>query len=383
MPRKTTSPADEDLLAAARTRGVVVTGTQLERWRGSGLLPRNVTRSLGRGRGSTSTAPAGALDLVMWLGRHARPGRRPRDLALHAFSEGLAVPESTARAAWRAAVERVVLPGEHDGPGPPAGSGDRSDWAWGVAERAAADAHSVVLPRRMRRIDERITAAGVPWAPPELAQFDRGPSSDEPVTAKEFATFTVAAVLAGAPELSGPAMAPHVRALMPAGAVSPIASWLEYPDGPGRDPAEINDGAGTSLLPVGDVREDLLRIIDRATTEQLRAAWRAAADMRDWALAQCTAVEAELDSGDLGDATLTWMMGAVLGLPRLLVRDVLRDRRPSIGTRVSTAVMLLLIGDGLHRLRELVPDGQFELLPQILPPFLHALAGVPTPATPS
>ncbi|MEU4476460.1 hypothetical protein AB0F68_00045 [Micromonospora sp. NPDC023966] len=127
----------------------------------------------------------------------------------------------------------------------------------------------------------------------------------------------------------------------------------------------------------------LLSVINGATTEQMRAAWRAAADMRDWALAQCTAVEVDLNSGDLGDATLTWMMGAVLGLPRLLVRDVLRDRRPSIGTRVNTAIMLLLISDGLHRLRELVPDGQFELLPQILPPFLHVLAGVPTPANPS
>lgn len=164
--------------------------------------------------------------------------------------------------------------------------------------------------------------------------------------------------------------------LTPAGAVSPIASWLEYPDGPGRDPAEINDEAGISLLPVGDVRNDLLDAIDTATPEQLRTAWQAAAAMREWALAQCAAVEAELDSGELGDATTDWMMGAALGLPRLLVRDVLRDRRPSTSTRVSTAIMLLFIADGLRRLRELVPDGQFELLPRILPPFLYELAGV-------
>ncbi|GAB1646853.1 hypothetical protein [Krasilnikovia sp. MM14-A1259] len=383
MPRKTSSPADEDLLAAARAQGAVVSATQLERWRSAVLLPRNVTRSLGRGRGSTSIAPDGALELVVWLAEHARPGRRPHDLAVHAFGDGFAVPETTVRAAWRAAVQRVVLPGERDAPRPAGDADDRADWAWSVAERATADAASVVLPRRMRRIDKRITAAGVSWAPPDLAQFDRGPASTEPVTAKDFATFAVAGVLAGVSELSGPAMAPHVRALLPAGAVSPIASWLEYPEEPGTDPAEINDGAGTSLLPAGDVREDLLRTIDAATPEQLRAAWRAAADMREWALAQCAAVEAELDSGDLGDATVAWMMSSALGLPRLLIRDVLRDRRPSLSTRVSTAVMLLSLGAGMDRLRELVPDGQFELLPQILPPFLHGLAGVPLPASPA
>jgi hypothetical protein len=44
-------------------------------------------------------------------------------------------------------------------------------------------------------------------------------------------------------------------------------------------------------------------------------AWRAAGDMREWALDQCSAVEAELDSGDLGDATLAWMMGAAQADP--------------------------------------------------------------------
>ncbi|MEV0811113.1 hypothetical protein [Micromonospora sp. NPDC050200] len=376
MARKPTSPADEVLLAAARARSSTVTATQLERWRGAGLLPRNVTRSLGRGRGSTSAPADGVVDLVVWLAQHARPGRRPHDLALHAFGEGLAVPEPTVRAAWRASVQRVVLSGERDLPAPADGE-DRTDWAWDVAERAAANAASVVLPRRMRRIDERLAAAGVSWAPSELTQYDRGPAGEEPVTARDFATFAAAGVLAGAPELTGPAMAPHVRALLPVGAVSPVASWLEYPDEPGRDPAEINDGAGLSLLPIGDVREDLLRVIDEAEPHQLRAAWRAAAEMREWALEHCGAVEAELDAGELGDATLAWMMGAILGLPRLLVRQALLDRRPSISTQVSTAVMVLWIGVSLHRLRRLMPDGQYELLPALLPPFLHPLAGIP------
>lgn len=177
-------------------------------------------------------------------------------------------------------------------------------------------------------------------------------------------------------------MAPYVRALLPAGAVSPVASWLEYPDGPGRDPAEINDGAGLNLLPTGDLREDLLRVIDEAEPDQLRAAWRATAEMREWALAQCAAVEAELDAGALGDATKAWTTGATLGLRRLLLRQALRDRWPSTSAQVSTAVMLLRIGVGVRRLCRLVPDGQYELLPVILPPFLHELAGV-EPAPPA
>jgi len=295
---------------------------------------------------------------------------------LQAFGDGLPIPELTVRAAWRSSMQRVVLRGEHDGP-PLAGGEDRADWAWNVAELAAADAAPVLLPRRMRRIDERISAVGISWAPSELSRYDRGPACQDPITARDFATFAVAAVLAGGPELAGPALAPHLRAMLPPGAVSPVASWLEYPDGPGRDPAEINDGAGLSLLPTGDMREDLLRVIDEADLGQLRAAWRSEADMREWSLARCVAVEAELDAGDLGDATLAWLMDSVLGLPRMLVRQVLRDGQPSISTRLSSAVVLLWIGVGVHRLRQLVPDGHNELLPILLPPFLHDLAGVP------
>lgn len=88
------------------------------------------------------------------------------------------------------------------------------------------------------------------------------------------------------------------------GAVSPVASWLEYPDGPRLDPNEIHNEAGLSLLPSGDIRTDLLRTIDEATPKQLRDAWRAAAQMRTSALTLCAAVEAELDTGQLSAATM-------------------------------------------------------------------------------
>jgi hypothetical protein len=319
------------------------------------------------------------VELVVWLARHARPGRRPHDLALEAFGEGLPVPEPTVRAAWRASVHHVVVPGENDQPAPDAAEA-RVEWAWTVADRAATDASpAVVLPSRIRRIDQRLAAAGIPWSLPEIARYDRGPAVEEPVTARDFATFTIAGVLAGKSQLTGPAMAPHVRALLPHGAASPVASWLEHPDGPGRDPAEIGNAAGLSLLPTGDVREHLQNVIDQATIEQLRAAWQAAGEMRQWALALCEAVEAELDAGTPGDAAKAWMTGAILGLSRLLVRQALRDSRPSTGTQLTNAVMLLSISLGLHRLRRLVPDGQYELLPMLLPPFLHELADIPPP----
>lgn len=185
MPRKPTSPADEELLAAARPHDVAPTPTQLERWRGAGLVPPNETRPLGRGRGTTTAPHADALELVVWLARHAVPGRRPHDLALEAFGDGLPVPIGTVRAAWRAAVRRAVVPSEHHAPAP-AEAGERGEWAWDVAERAASGSgtSATVIPRRMCRIDERIAAAGVSWNAPELAQFDRGPASPEPVTAR-------------------------------------------------------------------------------------------------------------------------------------------------------------------------------------------------------
>ena len=378
MVRKPPSPADEALLNAASQRGLRVTATQLERWRAAGLLPPNARQRPGRGQGSSSTPAPDAVELVVWLAQHARPGQRPSSLALRAFAEELPVPEPTVRKAWRAAIRRIELPGEKEHP-PPAG-GDRADWAWSLAERAANPSTTVVIPRRMRRIDDRIAAAGISWALPQVAQYDRGPDIDEPVDSRGFATYAAVAALSGGPELTGAAMAPYARAMLPAGAASPTAYWLEHPDGPGRDPSEISNGAGLSLLPTGDIREDLLRTIDESTMAQLRAGWHAAAQMRTWALAQCDAVEAELDTGQLGEATLAWMAGAALGVSRLLIRDVLRDQRFTTTSQVTTAVMLLWMGGALQRLRVLVPDGQFELLPELLPPFLHDLAGVPTSA---
>ncbi|MFD4723415.1 hypothetical protein ACFWOY_34765 [Streptomyces sp. NPDC058423] len=84
-------------------------------------MPGNIPGGgLGRGKGSTSRSAPESSDLVLGLARHAGRGKRPTDLALLLFAEGLPVPEATVRAAFRAAVDTITLPSDdeldEDGP---------------------------------------------------------------------------------------------------------------------------------------------------------------------------------------------------------------------------------------------------------------------------
>ncbi|GLI00952.1 hypothetical protein [Phytohabitans aurantiacus] len=377
MVRKQPSKADAALIAAAGERGAVPTPTQLERWRAAGLLFRNEQHGAGKGRGSVSTVPAEALDLVVWLSAHARPGRRPTDLALEAFGAGLPVPESTVRGAWLAAAtdfrsDALLDPGE---------GADRSDWIANVAEELAAkhSGKSVLLPQRIRDIDARIAAAGIPFSLPELAPFDKGTYDTEPYTSRDFLTAAVSAVLGGSSELSEGDLAAVSRALAPSGAAVPVASMLQYPD-EGPQLSDVNDGHGLTLLPAGDARADLGRIVTESSLAQLWAAWQAVDDMHWWAVSLCDTVEAELDALGAGEplpdcpGLQQWFFGITFGLNRLLLRQALLEPAPSTRARTSTAVMLLFVATGMSRLRVMVPDGQFELLPVLLPPFLYQLA---------
>ena len=182
-------------------------------------------------------------------------------------------------------------------------------------------------------------------------------------------------------ELSEGDLAAFSRALAPSGATVPFASMLRYPD-EGPRLANINDGRGLTLLPDGDARADLSRIVAEASLVQLRAAWHAADDMQRWAASLCDTVEAELDALAAGDplpecpGLEQWFLGILFGFNRLLLRQALLEPTPSPSTRTSTAVMLLFLATGMSRLRVMVPDGQFELLPVLLPPFLYRLANL-------
>jgi len=107
VPRTSPSPADQALIDHAQQRALRVSATQFERWRGADLLPCNPRRSLGKGHGSISRTAPSARELVVWLAEHARPGMRPRDLALVAFGSGLSVPEAGVRAAFADVVDDI------------------------------------------------------------------------------------------------------------------------------------------------------------------------------------------------------------------------------------------------------------------------------------
>ncbi|MEV4347644.1 hypothetical protein AB0J83_24580 [Actinoplanes sp. NPDC049596] len=385
MVRTQPSPADTALLEAAGERGAKATVTQLERWRTAGLLVRNDQRGAGQGRGSVSIAPAEAVDLVVWLSAHARPGRRPENLALQAFGAGLPIPEPTVRRAWLTAatdLQQDVFLG-------PNGDGDRSAWIGEVADELAGKhgGKIVLLPRRLRDIDARIAASGISFTMPELAAFDKGPTETEPYTTRDFLTTAVSAVLGGTSEFVDADLAAVSRALAPPGAAVPVASMLEYPDG-GPALADINDGSGLNLLPAGDARDELTRIVTDASLAQLRSAWQAVDEMHRWAASLCDTVEAELDAMAAGDppaecpGLMQWFYGVAFGLNRLLLRQALLEPAPPPKAQASTAVMLLFLATGVSRLRVLVPDGQFELLPVLLPPFLYQLVAVDLPAGP-
>jgi hypothetical protein len=113
MPRGALSQADGALIGALSDRGVHASGAQLERWRTAGLLPRNERHGRGRGAGSTSLVPPGAIDLAQGLALATRRGRPLHESVLRLFTYNpryrldiflvapqLPVPESPVRDAF-------------------------------------------------------------------------------------------------------------------------------------------------------------------------------------------------------------------------------------------------------------------------------------------
>ncbi|WP_146752758.1 hypothetical protein [Micromonospora saelicesensis] len=364
MPRKPPSPADQALIDYARKQEVVVTNTQLEHWRRVGLLPANTPMRQGFG-GSSSQPAYGAADLVTWLGRHARRGQRTHDVALRAFADGHTVPEPTVRAAFLSAVALAL-------PDPVAGGEDAGDLAQDAATRLPGRDATALIPRRIRRIDARIKAAGISFAPAELLSFDKGPALAEPFTPADFQLMATTVALDGS-ELNGTGMAALVRSMSPAGAAVPGASMLEFPDG--VQATELADEAGNTLLPTGDVRAELRRVVEESTLERLRAGWMAAVERRSWALNLCDTVEVELATGTLGDAVLQWMIATAFGPMRMEIQSAVHEKPTPHGT-ACTAVMLLWQARQLTWLQEVEPDGLYHLFFALLPPYVLRLLGL-------
>lgn len=220
MPRSAASGADRQLIAYAAAHGVKVPARHLERWRASGLLAPNVRRGLGRGRGSTSEPPPGAGELVVWLARNARPGRRPCDLALLAFAADLPVPEDTVRAAFAGAIDSIRLPVKADMP-PGVTPED-------VAHAAvAAGQRFTMVPARIRRIDHDLAQLGVNWALPKLAALDPG-RCDSRSTSGDCVYNAVRVMISGGAGIEMGTIGALARAMAPTGGIAPLAGQVEY-----------------------------------------------------------------------------------------------------------------------------------------------------------
>jgi hypothetical protein len=302
--------------------------------------------------------------LVVWLGRHARPGRRPSDLALLAFAEGLLVPETTVRNAFAEAYASVRLSVERDAP---TGS-TVEDIAEAVVETGQ---RGTVVAARIQRIDALLSGAGVNWAPPELAVFDPGPASQPPAAA-DHTFMAVQALLAGAGNIDLTSLGSMARALLPRGAAAPTASNMEY-GWPGleQDFAGLrNEEGGLSFLPDGDMRTYLGDLAAAIPLDELKDAWHTATAMRTWAESLCDQVEHEVTRGAPGSGCEQWLSG-VVGLSRVLLGIALRGQTAPMDT-ARNALLLIFMRSSIGVLRQLMPDGRFDLLsnPLIMPSFI-------------
>jgi hypothetical protein len=370
MPRSPASEADQHLIADVDRHGATVTARRLERWRASGLLAPNIRSYPGRGRGSTSEPPPGATDLVVWLAGNARPGQRPADVALRAFAAGLAVPEDTVRSAFADAVISIRLPIEAAMPG-----AAPEDVA---AAAVAAGQRFTMLPGRIRRIDHTLAQRGIDWSWPELARLDPG-RSDSPPDSSYWVYTAVQVMLSGGAGLDMGTVGSLARAMAPAGGVAPFAGQVEYrwPISPAeeRDTAPDDEDL-LALLSTGDLRDQARNLAMITPAAELQDAYQVAEAMTAWADGACSAVEREIASGQPGNAVSEWV-AAAFGPARFMMAVALRGQNAGPASTAATAVILILIRNMLRAVRELMPNGNFDVMknPMVAPPFLADFLG--------
>jgi hypothetical protein len=366
MTRGAPSAADQALIAHAAAHGFPsVTPTKLERWRSAVLLPGN--QRTYSGRGSSSAPPPEAFEMVLWLARNESPGRRPNDLALLAFADGLPVPEPAVRKAFAAAIDPAKVAAEaRVDRGTFASDGE---WAAAVAEQVTeAGEYPTMVPERIRRIDRGISQSGAAWADPAVAAFDRGPHSDTSLTAADTSFNAVTTILLGRSGTSDQYLADHVRAASPARAPNPVASVIE------RDQIDHRDGLGPLTgVPDTDIRVHLHTLLPTLPLAELAAALRAQRAGRAWADDVCTAVETELAAGVDGPACVEWRRFIQLGLPRQLLVATLKAADPSPTEEAAAALSLTSVVSILRRLDAEISGMQWELLPDLMPAWLLEL----------
>ncbi|MFH0518451.1 hypothetical protein ACHBTE_14885 [Streptomyces sp. M41] len=365
------SAADQQLIDHAAAHGCTVTAKQLAGWRRAGLLPGNIPGGgLGRGRGSTSTPRPESFELVVALARLAGRGKRPTDLALLLFADGLPVPEATVRSAFRTAVDAVALPDERDGT---EAATDREERLDNLSHRLrGSDRTMTLVPARARRIDEAI-AGVLGELPAELAELD---ANDAPsrLTPQDASLTAVTAMLGGSVSVQD--IGALLRAMSPAMPSHPIASLVETTreDVPEVADQVLDDGDSLTLIPTTDARDLLRGMADTAPMEDLAAGWRTAQRVHEWALDLCRRVEDELASGEIGEAVSEWLHGRQL-LSGLSVLEALRERRWAPSSHALSTLTLLFQRQVLALLDGAVPGCQWLVLemPGVLPPPMRAL----------
>ncbi|MFD9047947.1 hypothetical protein [Streptomyces zaomyceticus] len=368
MSTDTPSAADQLLIDHAYRHGFTVTAKMLEVWRSRGLLPGNVPGGgLGRGKGSTSSPVPESFDLVLGLARHAGRGKRPTDVALLLFDEGLPVPEQTVRAAFTAAVDTISIHGDDESDSDP---DQRLD---DLADHIADAGLTVTLvPARARRIDEGIArlarAGGHTWPPAEFAAFDENPGPST-ATPKDAALASAAAVLTGRMSLED--IGDMLRAMSPTATANPIASLVETTrrDVPEVADAVLTDDNHLALGPVRDARDHLRDLAATAPLQDLTRAWKTVEGVRQWALNLCGRVEEEVAAGHLGGAAREWQSCryAMAGLSLL---STLKERDwPPVQRALDTLLLLYQLGE-IRRLDDLVPGCQWHILAMegLMPP---------------
>lgn len=186
-------------------------------------------------------------------------------------------------------------------------------------------------------------------------------------------------VLSGGAGLNMATIGSLARAMAPAGGVAPIAGQVEYrwPISPAE---ERDDAPGDedllALFGTGDLRDRAQALAMTTPAAELRDAYQVAAAMTAWADGACTAIEREIADGQPGDAVTEWVTTA-LGPARMVMAVALRDQDAGPASTAATSVLLILIRNLLRAVRQLTPDGNFDVLrnPMVAPTFLTDFLG--------
>jgi hypothetical protein len=235
-----------------------------------------------------------------------------------------------------------------------------------------------MVTARIRRIDHALARRGIDWSWPELAKLDPG-RSDSPPDSSYWVYTAVQVMLSGGAGLDMGTIGSLARAMAPVGGVAPIAGQVEYrwPISPGeeRDNAPGDEDL-LALLGTGDLRDHARTLAMTTPAAELQDAYQVAAAMTAWADSACAAVEREIADGQPGDAVTEWVTTA-LGPTRLMMTVALRDRDAGPASTAVTAVILILIRNMLRAVRQLMPDGNFDILrnPMVAPFFLADFLG--------